>query len=301
MNDAGKRRGLGRGLEALLPSTPPAAAPVAGRAAATPAKSADGPEAFYAAIEDLHPNRSQPRTRFDDQALNELAASLKEIGMLEPILVRRRAQGGGFEIVAGERRWRAAQRAGLHQVPVFVRELSEGKAFEAALVENLQREDLNPLETARAYQRLMDEHGHGVESVAKLIGKDRSTIANGLRLLKLPESVLDRIEERELTEGHGRALLGAGDVAAIERLAREAVAKGWSVRETERRARAAAPAEKQPAKAEKNANTRDLEERLSRKLGTRVTLADRKGKGHMNIPFSSYDELDRLIEILERT
>ena len=250
-----------------------------------------------ARIEDLHPNRSQPRTRFDDKALDELAASLKEIGMLEPILVRRR-QAGGLEIVAGERRWRAAQRAGLHEVPVFVRELSEGKAFEAALVENLQREDLNPLETARAYQRLIDEHSHTVESVAHLIGKDRSTIANGMRLLKLPESVLDLIEERELSEGHGRALLGAADVAAMERLAREAVASDWSVRETERRARVQAQKTKDGPTAEKSANTRDLEERLTRKLGTRVTLADRKGKGHVNVAFSSYDELDRLLEVL---
>jgi ParB family transcriptional regulator, chromosome partitioning protein len=298
MNDSSKRRGLGRGLDALLPSAPTAPKHAV---AAIPAPGSGAPDAFYAPIEELHPNRKQPRTRFDEQALQELADSLKEVGMLEPILVRRRGEPrAGFEIVAGERRWRAAQRAGLHEVPVFVRELSEGKAFQAALVENLQREDLNPLETARAYQRLIDEHGHNVESVAKLIGKDRSTVANGLRLLKLPEPVLDLIEERRLTEGHGRALLGAGNVTVMERLAREAAAKEWSVRETERRARAVAPGEKRPSAAVKNANTRDLEERLSRRLGTRVTLADRKGKGHVNIAFSSYDELDRLLEVLEK-
>jgi ParB family chromosome partitioning protein len=185
-------------------------------------------------------------------------------------------------------------------VPVFVRELSEGKAFEAALVENLQREDLNPLETARAYQRLLDEHGHSAESLARLIGKDRSTIANALRLLKLPESVIDRIEARELSEGHGRALLGAADVSTMERLAREAVAKDWSVRETERHARAEAHKTKAGPTPAKSANTRDVEERLTRKLGTRVTVADRKGKGHLSINFSSYDELDRLIEVLSR-
>jgi ParB family transcriptional regulator, chromosome partitioning protein len=299
MNDSSKRRGLGRGLDALLPSAPTAPRHAV---AATPAPGSAAPDAFYAPIEDLHPNRKQPRTRFDEQALQELADSLKEVGMLEPILVRRRAAPqAGFEIVAGERRWRAAQRAGLHEVPVFVRELSEDKAFQAALVENLQREDLNPLETARAYQRLLDEHGHNVESVAKLIGKDRSTIANGLRLLKLPEPVLDLIEERKLTEGHGRALLGAGNMAAMERLAREAAAREWSVRETERRSRAVAPGGKRASATVKNANTRDVEERLSRRLGTRVTLADRKGKGHLNIAFSSYDELDRLLEVLERS
>jgi len=292
MVEPSKRRALGRGLDALLPSVPPPSA------SAPPVRSG---EIFSAPIEDLHPSRNQPRTRFDDQAVNELAASLAEIGMLEPILVRRRAEGG-LEIVAGERRWRAAQRAGLHDVPVFVRELSEGKAFEAALVENLQREDLNPLETARAYQRLLDEHAHSVESIAKLIGKDRSTVSNALRLLKLPDEVIDKIEARELTEGHGRALLGAGDVTTMVRLAREAVEKGWSVRETERRARGVAQAKTQTAAgapAPKSANTRDLEERLTRRLGTRVTVADRKGKGHLTLAFSSYDELDRLLEILE--
>jgi ParB family chromosome partitioning protein len=287
MNDPNKRR-LGRGLDALLPSSAPIAA-----------ASQDG---FRAKIEELHPNRGQPRTRFDDAALAELAQSIKEMGMLEPILVRRRAQGG-YEIVAGERRWRAAQRAGLHEVPVYVRELTEGRAFEAALVENLQREDLNPLETARAFARLIDEHGHTHDSISQLIGKDRSTVANALRLLKLPGPLMDLIESKELSEGHGRALLGAGDEAVMLRLGREAIENGWSVRETERRARAAAQerAAKQPeAAAAKSPNTRDLEERLTRSVGSRVTVADRKGKGHLQIAFSSYDELDRLIGVLER-
>lgn len=284
MADSKQRRALGRGLDALLPAAPRAAPEGA-------------PDAFHAPIEALHPNRDQPRTRFDDDALNELASSLEEVGMLEPILVRRRTQGG-YEIVAGERRWRAAQRAGLHEVPVFVRELSEGKAFEAALVENLQREDLNPLETARAFQRLLDEHGHSQDSVAKLIGKNRSTVANALRLLKLPEAVIDAIESRDLSEGHGRALLGAGSEPAMERLAREAISKGWSVRETERKARAAAAESPKATKQQKSANVRDLEERLTRSMGARVTVADRKGKGHLNIAFSSYDELDRLLEVL---
>jgi ParB family chromosome partitioning protein len=282
-----KRRGLGRGLDALLPAAAPVAAPQDG---------GHRPEAFYAPIEELHPNRKQPRTHFDDKALEELAASLKERGLLQPILVRKRGTGG-YEIVAGERRWRAAQRAGLHEVAVVVREFGDAQAFEAALIENLQREDLNPLETARGYQRLIDEGGHSVESVAQLIGKDRSTVSNAVRLLKLPESVIDRIESGELSEGHGRALLGAADVAAMERLAKEAVAKGWSVRETERRARVEG-SKKKGAPATKSANTRDIEERLSRRLVTRVTLADRKGKGHVNIAFSSYDELDRLLEQL---
>jgi len=280
MNDIHKRR-LGRGLDALLPSGPASV------------------DSSRAKIEELHPNRAQPRTRFDDAALDELAQSIKDIGLLEPILVRHRAQGG-YEIVAGERRWRAAQRAGLHEVPIYVRELAEGRAFEAALVENLQREDLNPLETARAFARLVDEHGHTHDSLAQLIGKDRSTVANALRLLKLPEPVMDMIESKELSEGHGRALLGAGDAASIQRLAREAIAAGWSVRETERRARAAAQEKPDVEAPAKSPNTRDLEERLSRSVGSRVSVADRKGKGHLQIAFSSYDELDRLIGVLER-
>jgi ParB family chromosome partitioning protein len=285
-----KRRALGRGLDALLPQAPAAAPAAPVRAART----------VEAKIEDLHPNRSQPRTRFDDTALDELAESLKSQGMLEPILVRTRA-AGGFEIVAGERRWRAAQRAGLHEVPIFVRELTEEKAFEAALVENLQREELNPLETARAFQRLIDEHARSQEEIAKLIGKDRSTIANALRLLKLPDVVIDKIEARELSEGHGRALLGAGDVRSMEKLARAAIEQGWSVRETERQARRVAaetPKAEQRPEQQKSANVRDLENRLSRSMGTRVTVADRKGKGNLQIAFSSYEELDRILEIL---
>jgi ParB family transcriptional regulator, chromosome partitioning protein len=293
MNDISKRR-LGRGLDALLPSAPPAAGPKS-----QPQLAAAAADGFHAKIEELHPNRSQPRTRFDDAALDELASSIKSIGLLEPILVRRRP-AGGFEIIAGERRWRAAQRAGVHEVPVYVRELTEERAFEAALVENLVREDLNPLEAARAFQRLIDDHSQTQESIAALIGKDRSTIANSLRLLKLPEGVIDLIENKELSEGHGRALLGAGDTSTMLKLAREAVAGGWSVRELERKARSAAQAKEQPAEPEvKSANTRDLEERLTRRVGARVTVADRKGKGHLQITFTSYDELDRLITLLE--
>ncbi|MDD9940830.1 MAG: ParB/RepB/Spo0J family partition protein [Myxococcales bacterium] len=296
------RRALGRGLDALLPSTPKGGEGKTGAAlSASAAPRRRSETGFLAKVEELHPNRGQPRTRFDDEALGELSDSIRELGMLEPILVRRRSEGG-YEIVAGERRWRAAQRAGLFEVPVFVRELTEHKAFEAALVENLQREDLNPLETARAFQRLIDEHDRSQEAVAKLIGKDRSTVANALRLLKLPDPIMDLIEARELSEGHGRALLSAGDRTAMVELARKAVAQDWSVRETERRARAAA--REGPGKAgaadQKSPNVRDLESRLSKSMGTRVTVADRKGKGHLKVAFSSYDELDRLLEIMTR-
>jgi ParB family chromosome partitioning protein len=224
MADPNKRRALGRGLDALLPASPAGGAP--------------GADHFLARIEDLHPSR-QPRTRFDDASLNTLAESLKDKGLLAPLLVRRRARGG-YEIIAGERRWRAAQRAGVFEVPVIIREMQDGEAFEAALVENLQREDLNPLEVARAFQRLIDEHEHSQDSIAALTGKDRSTVYNALRLLNLPESILDLIESGQLSEGHGRALLTVTDRSLMEKLARKAVERGWSVRETERQARGAA-------------------------------------------------------------
>ncbi|HJL16755.1 MAG TPA: ParB/RepB/Spo0J family partition protein [Sandaracinaceae bacterium LLY-WYZ-13_1] len=281
------KRRLGRGLDGMLPATPPK-------------KAGKGTQGFSAPIEDVHPNREQPRTRFDDAALDELAASIRELGVLEPILVRERAQGG-YEIVAGERRWRAAQRAGLKEVPVFVRELSTEAAFEAALVENLQREDLNPVETARAFERLIDEHGLTQETVAKRVGKDRSTIANALRLLKLPEAVLVLLEEGRLSEGHGRALLGASGAPSMKKLAQQALKKGWSVRETERRVRASSRDEaspEKPAGPSKSANVRDLEQRLTRSLGARVNVEDKSGKGKLVVSYSSYDELDRILEQL---
>ncbi len=288
--DPTKRRALGRGLDALLPGAAQAQPP-------TPR------ETTLARIEELHPTVGQPRRVFDDAKLEELAQSIRELGVLHPVLVRKRSQGG-FHIVAGERRWRAAQRAGLYEVPVFVKELSDGEAFEAALVENVQREDLNPIETARALQRLLDDHHHTQETVAQRIGKDRSTVANSLRLLKLPEEVLELVEQGQLTEGHGRALLVAGEPGTMLKLARSAVEKAWSVRETEKAARFAADVAKAKAQgsdtpaAGKSANVRDLETRLSRSLGSKVNVADRNGKGNLQIHFTSYDELDRLLERL---
>lgn len=285
----GKRR-LGRGLDGLLPAGAPAGQAPRGN--------------LLAPVEELHPNRDQPRRHFDETALEELAQSIREHGVLEPILVRRRAQGG-YTIVAGERRWRAAQRAGLKEVPVFVRELGEAQAFEAALVENLQREDLNPIETARAFQRLIEEHGHSQESVAKRVGKNRSTVANALRILKLPPDVLDLLETGRISEGHGRALLGASDAATMKRLAHVAASRGMSVREVERRVRAASretpgTAHTTAAAKGKSANVRDLERRLSSALGATVQVVDKGGKGHLEVRYGSYEELDRIIALLLR-
>jgi ParB family chromosome partitioning protein len=284
------KKRLGRGLDGLLPAAPNGAAP------RTPTT---------ARIEQLHPNRKQPRRRFDDEALDELARSIKEHGVLEPILVRRRDEGG-YEIIAGERRWRAAQRASVLELPIYVRELTDAIAFEAALVENLQREDLNPIETARAFQRLVEEYGHTQDQVAERVGKNRATVANAMRLLKLPPEVLDLVEEGQLSEGHGRAILTAQDPALMPKLARMVVAQKLSVRETERRARALAQdpdakAREAAKKPEKSANVRDLERRLTNTLGTPVSVEDKgAGKGHLAIEYTSYDELDRVLAVLFR-
>jgi len=280
------RRRLGRGLDGLLPAAPP----VSERTAKN-----------TAAIEDLYPGRMQPRGRMGAEGLAELAASIREHGVLEPILVRKRPSGG-FEIIAGERRWRAAQQAGLKDVPIFVHDLGDQAAFEAALVENLQREDLNPMETARAFQRLVDDYGYTQEIIATKVGKERSTVANALRLLKLPKDITDLVEAGDLSEGHGRALLSAPSVSSMKKLARTAVSKGWSVREVERQSRRLARADgagAAPKKQGKSTNVRDLESRLSRALGSTTNIHESgKERGQVRITYSSFDELDRLIDKL---
>ncbi len=280
------RRRLGRGLDGLLPAAPPPSERSAKNSAA---------------IEDLYPGRMQPRGRMGAEGLAELAASIREHGVLEPILVRKRPSGG-FEIIAGERRWRAAQLAGLKEVPIFQHDLGDEAAFEAALVENLQREDLNPLEAARAFQRLADDFGYTQDAIATKIGKERSTVANALRLLKLPKDVMELVEDGQLSEGHGRALLAAPSVSSMKKLARSAVSKGWSVREAERQARRAARGDGDGAgakKAGKSTNVQDLEQRLSRALGSTTTIHESgKERGQVRINYASFDELDRIIEKL---
>src|SRR5690606_32903574 len=224
----------------------------------------------------------QPRKRFGEEELEELASSIRAHGVIQPLIVRARKEGG-FWLIAGERRWRAAQRAGLHEVPVVVQDVSPREAFERALVENLQRSDLNPIEEAEAYQRLVDEHGYTQEQIAERVGKDRSTVANSLRLLKLPPPVRKKVEEGALSMGHARALLGLESAADIEVAARQVVGRGLSVRATEAMVRqrlggASAPAARAPE--QKSASVRDVERRLTKALGAQVSLTeDRSGKG----------------------
>ena len=225
----GKSRGIGRGLEAILAASP---APGGGAAPAGITELRDLP------IDQVGPNPDQPRRRFDADELQSLADSIASQGVLQPVLVRPRP-GGRYEIVAGERRWRAAQIAQLPTVPAIVRERSDAQTLEAALVENMARADLTPIEEARACAGLVEELGLSREDVAKRVGRSRSAVSNLIRLLDLPDEVIDLLEDRTLTEGHGRALLLAPDQSDRRRLALEAVDQGWSVREVERRARPA--------------------------------------------------------------
>lgn len=289
MSHPEKRRALGRGLDALLPASPPSSSSPGQHQAA-----------FVCPIEKIFPQKGQPRQSFDDDRLQELAHSIREHGLIEPLVVRR-APGAldRFEIIAGERRWRASQLAGLHDVLVVVKDVTPTQAFEIALIENLQREDLNPIEMAEALDRLVREHGHTQEQLATRLGKDRATIANSLRLLKLPQRVRHLVIEGKLSEGHARALLGASEPSAIERLAEKVTRGGLSVRATESLVRSSRAPKKGPAETTspepKTANVRDLELRLSRHLGARVEVRDKQGKGELAISYASLDDLDRIL------
>jgi len=278
------RKALGRGLDALLPQKAPADVD-------TSLREVD--------IDRVRPNSRQPREYFDDEALDRMAASLTERGMLQPLLVRR--AGDGFELIAGERRWRAAQRAGWHRVPVVVREASQTEALELALIENLQREDLNPIEEAGAYEMLAKEAGLTQEAVAERVGRERSTVANYLRLLRLPERVQQLLVEGALSMGHARALLGLDDAAAQTRLAEAAVSGGWSVREAEAKVRAERNGRTAPGgKKEKDPDTVAAEKKMARALGTPVRILGGE-RGRIEIRFASIEELDRLYELLIST
>jgi ParB family chromosome partitioning protein len=280
---ADKRPALGRGLSALIPDGLAAPAPSAERA-------------LEVDTDLLRPNRYQPRTHVDESGIEELARSIKSNGLIQPIVVRR--VESGYEIVAGERRWRAAQRAGLLKVPVVTRDIPDDRLLAAALIENIQREDLNPIEEAHAYRRLIDEFSLTQEQVADAVGKDRSSIANYLRLLKLPQEVRSNVGSGALSMGHARALLGMLDEAALLRVARDVVAKSLSVRETEAIVKRASQPPTPKPDAKPDVHTRAAEEKLRFTLGTRARIV-RKGKGgRIEIDFDSEDELQRLYEYL---
>lgn len=285
-------RRLGRGLEALL-------GPV----------SREQAEASGAlrelAVTQIRPNPFQPRRSFDETALSELSESIKASGLLQPLVVR--ANGSAYELIAGERRWRAVQRLGWTKVSVVVKEADDRALLTLALIENLQRDDLTPIDEATAYQRLMDEFTMPQAEVARLVGKDRSTVSNSLRLLKLPNPVQTMLEQRTLTEGHARALLALADADEIVRVAQEAVEQGWSVRQTEARVRGetleTGPRHRirkaKPPARTAAAEIRRVEDALRQRLGTDVRVtARRKGRGAITVSYYSNDDLSRLLELM---
>lgn len=304
MNDPKKPvRGLGRGLDALLPARMPTTPERAATQGAAAPSYGEG-NVFSCPIDKIVPQRGQPRQHFDSEKLDELASSLREHGLLEPLVVRRRPGQDDFELIAGERRWRAAQRADLKQVLVVVRDVSAKDAFELALIENIQREDLDPIEFAEAMDRLVKEHGYTQDTLAQRVGKDRSTIANALRLLRLPSNVRERVVMGELSEGHARALLGAPDDKQLTDLAEKVIRGRLSVRQTEALVRSAKDGKTASGKGggaggkEKPANVRDLEARLTKRLGTKVEVRERDGKGEIIVKYANWDELDRLLDVI---
>lgn len=281
-----KRRSLGRGLSALIPPKPQGGEDI------FPA-SASG--AIRLPVEQILPGDGQPRQRFDEVRLSELAESVRTHGVIQPIVVRKRGPQQ-FEIIAGERRWRAAQKAGLKDIPAVISDAAPSDTLTLALVENLQREDLNPIEEAEAFHRLHENLGYTQQEIAEAVGKDRTTIANSLRLLKLPLSVRQQVLDGDLSMGHARALLSLDDPAEIEKLGREVVARKWSVRQTEKAAQPSS-SRRRPSGRETEAE-RDVRQRLQRALGTKVELRHKGGKGNLVLHFGSFAELDSLLSRL---
>jgi len=289
-NERHPKRALGRGLSALIPHGPVS---VSGEL--------PGRSILRLPIESILRDGNQPRKVFDEEKLRRLADSIREQGLIQPVLVRR--EGSGYRLIAGERRWRAAQLAGLDEIPAMVREASDGEALELALVENLQRADLNPIEEAEGYRRLMQEFSFTQEQVSQRVGKDRSSIANALRLLGLPDEVKRMLAQGILTMGHARALLGLDSAAAMTQLACRVAERGMSVRDTERwvgRLKATLPRPRGAREEKQSAQVRQMVEQLQRLLGTKVRLIDKGGRGTLEIDFFSYEDLDRLLTHLRR-
>ena len=282
-----KRPALGRGLSALIPESPRPQPIVVER---------DPERPTHIDLDLLGPNPRQPRTHIDEARLEELAQSIRMNGVIQPLLVRR--VDGRYEIVAGERRWRAAQRAGLLKVPIVVRDVDDDHLLQIALIENIQRDDLNPIEEAQAYRRLTDEHHLSQEELAAAVGKDRATIANYLRLLRLPPEIRSEISSGALSMGHARALVSLPDDVTQRRIAREVVARGLSVRETEAIVRREMRPPTPPPPRKIDPNTRAAEEQLKLALGTPVRIVRKGTGGRIEIDFTNEDELQRLYEAL---
>jgi ParB family chromosome partitioning protein len=281
-----EKKALGKGLGALLPSSK----------VSQPTESAD---VQRIRIENIVPNRYQPRHTFPSEELTELATSIKESGVLQPIMVRRKGDGI-YELIAGERRWRASKEAGLETIPVVIRNCSDQETLLLALVENLQREDLNPMETARAYSRMMNEFGLTQDAIAVKVGRDRSSVANFIRLIHLHPEVQELVERGTLTTGHAKALLGLQSADEQLRIGKIVATGTLSVRETEKLVDLSLIGKKRQPKSPRNSPLTDLETRLQKRLGTKVTIHPHKQGGKVIIHYFSPDELDGVVETLLR-
>ena len=302
-----KSRGLGKGLDALFGDAEVTLEkrPVkVNETQIEPAKASENKKEAaaggiaYIDINDIKPNSNQPRKTFDEEKLEELAASIEEHGLIQPVVLRK--AGKGYEIVAGERRWRAARKVGIKELPCIVKELTDEENMLLAIIENMQREDLNPIEEAEGLKQMIDTYGLTQEQVSKSVGKSRPYIANCLRLLKLPEAIIGYVSAGELSAGHAKAIAGVDDEEKQIRLADDTVKHGWSVRQLEKMIREEKPAAKAARKTKvKNANVKRVEEDLKEALGTKVTLNQKGNKGKIEIEFYSKEELERLIEMLK--
>jgi len=280
---ATKRMALGKGLAALIPEV----------------EQDEGKTFLMCGIEEVIPNRSQPRKRFDETKLQELADSIKKNGILEPLIVRKVEQG--YEIVVGERRWRAAQKAGLREVPVLVKEVEGREALEISLIENLQRENLNPIEEAEGYRRLIEEFDINQEELGTRVGKDRTTVTNTLRLLKLPSEVIEHLIQNNITSGHARAILSLEAKDRQKELCARIIQKGLSVREAESLAKRWSGKSKSSSRSESRkeevaSQVNALQDALRRRLATKVQIIQKGKKGKIEIEYYSYEDLERIVE-----
>jgi len=290
-----KNKGLGRGLDALFADQAPVYNPA--REEAAVAKSAEGNAVVYININDIKPNEGQPRKTFVEEKLNELAASIIEHGIIQPLVVRN--HNGHYEIVAGERRWRAARKAELKEVPCIIREFSDEENMLVAIIENMQREDLNAIEEAEGLNQMIKTYGMTQQEVSKSVSKSRPYITNALRLLKLPEDIKAYVVEGKLTTGHARALLAVEDKEKQMHLCRKVIEEGLSVRKIEELAKKETAPKKKAAKKSKSADTIHVESELKHIFGTKVSIEKKGKKGTIQLEYYSTEELNRLIELLK--